>query len=67
MDNFKIPILEKTEQEKTDTGIMGQAKELKKFYDIVQFKCLPCHLGLASAMKNYWIFLYDIVSPQKIL
>jgi len=60
MDTFKIPKLEKEEKE-IGAPTLEKAKERKKFYDCAQFDCLPRHLGIAIAMKNYWVYRNDII------
>ena len=61
MDTFKISSLEKEEK---NVGIptIEDIKEPKKMYECAQIECMPRHLGMAIAYKNYWIYMYDIVS-----
>lgn len=65
MDNFKIPPLEK--EDKSEYQTLEMAKERRKFFECAQFDCLPRHLGLAVAFKNYWVYRYDFLSASKIL
>lgn len=60
MDKFLMPTLERDEKDQ-DMPSLEFEKERRKFYECSQFDCLPRHLGIAIAMKNYWVYKYDLI------
>lgn len=60
MDKFRMPSIEKDEAPE-EAATLETAKERRKFFDCAQFDCLPRHLGIAVAMKNYWVYRYDLL------
>lgn len=54
-----MPALDR--QEKNEAPTLEEAKERRKLYECSQFDCLPRHLGLAVAMKNFWVYKYDLI------
>ena len=61
MDTFKISSLEK-EEKSPGIPTIDMVKEPKKLYECAQIECMQRHLGKAIAYKNYWIYMYDIIS-----
>ena len=55
------------ENEREETIGSSVVVEKKKFYDCAQLECFSCHLGLAVAMKNFWVYHYDNIQKQKVL
>lgn len=63
MDKFKIQYQIEAPK-KDDPPTLEEDRERRKFFECAQFDCLPRHLGLAVAMKNYWVYHYDIISAS---
>lgn len=57
MDNFKLP---KIEFPDGDAMSWDNNKDQKKIINSAQFEISKQDAMLAIAMKNYWIFRYDI-------
>lgn len=60
MDKFKINLKPAPVPEQFDFEEQGLEK--KKLFEVAQFPCLPRHVGMAIALKNYWSYRYDSIS-----
>ncbi len=63
MDDFKPP---KIDFSRPDNFQWDEDVTQKKLIKSAQFDCLPAHVGLAVAMRNFWIFYYDLITDKKI-
>ena len=63
MDNFKLPDVV---IDHDDPLSWDEDHALGKLYKSAQFVCLPVHVGLAVAMKNFWIHHYAIASNKNL-
>ena len=63
MDDFKLQGIEFS---MGDSMEWDEDRSGRKIVKSAQFECLPCNVGLAMAMHNFWIYAYAVVTSKKI-